>query len=146
MIANIWEIMPYEGVGKLKFGASCDEIIRLLESKYIVFQRGLSKTDVYHFIDLGILSYFNSKNKLEFMEFTKESKVEFDDISLFNDSFLNIVKKIEAKGYKAVKDTIGCDFESLGFGLYVPYDKVEAVSVYERDYYNLSSIKPVNDN
>ena len=48
----------------------------------------------------------------------------------------SVLNKLTELGHEPVDDESGYNFPRLGFGLYVPLEHIEAVSIYKRGYYD----------
>jgi hypothetical protein len=130
-----WEIIPFKGLGVLRFGMSRQEISILLNQTPHRFKKSflaLNETDSYD--TFGFHLYYDSNDLLEFIEAFNPCDVTFQGNSFLNLELSQAITMMENLGFTPTLDAEGC--KDVGFGLYAPIETVEGVSIYQRGYYD----------
>jgi hypothetical protein len=131
------QIFPFEGLGDLRFGSGRNSVRSQLLGEPQSFQKAPevgTTTDSYDM--LGFHLYYDSGDRLDFIEVFPPCDPIFSDIHLLDGQLNDILMRLENKGYKARFDDAAYFFDELGFALYAPYDELEAVSIFRRGYYD----------
>lgn len=133
------EILPFVGIGELRFGMSRESCRAKLEAPYESFSRaGRASPEVDSYDSIGMQLSFDSEGKLEFIELFLPSRPRFLDVDLLaGASYEGVTSELMSRGLHRIEDDVGCDFPDAGFGLYAPNQAIEAVSIYRRGYYGL---------
>ncbi|MBI5028896.1 MAG: hypothetical protein HZB51_00025 [Chloroflexi bacterium] len=130
------KLMPYEGLGNLRFSMSRDTIRSMLGDTFTSFKRtqeDLSPIDFYY--QLGLQLSYDANERLEFIEAIPPECIPiYDNIELMGD-LEGIIKRLTEIGYNSRYDKGGYFVDELGFALYAPMEKIEAVSIYRSGYY-----------
>lgn len=130
------EIVPFEKVGKLTFGLKREKVRELLGSNFKTFQKNLwsnQTTDDYSVF--GFHLYYTDDNKLEFVEMFPPARPIFRGINLLQENVQNTLETLKRFDSGPKVDETGYIFHQIGIGLYIEGDKLEAVSVFSKDYY-----------
>ena len=131
-----WRIMPHVGVGPLRFGMNRLEVRALLGANVSTFKKtpwSLTDTDAYN--DLGFHLYYDRADRLECVEAWGPSCIVYEDMPLVNGTTQETLEGLAKLGLIHGYDD-GYLFDTAGFALYAPGDKVEAVTVYRDGYYD----------
>ena len=132
-----WDIVPFEGLGPLRFGMARTEIRTLLPYRYREFAKviGTSQTtDAYD--DPGLHLYYDDGNQLEFIEAFEPADPVFEGIHVLSPDRGAVLEQLKGLGYHARYDDGGYFLDNLGFTLYAPGETIEAVSVFRKGYYS----------
>jgi hypothetical protein len=131
------KIIPYTSVGFLKLQMTSEEISAVLKEEPKRFRKhddDVSLSD--HYKKTGVLVYYNDHGTCNAIELVEGATPEINGIR-----FLNMPAKKAKKTLKEldpyindISDTFISN--SLGISLYIPYNKVESVLVFEKGYYN----------
>jgi hypothetical protein len=130
------EIEPFRGLGELTFGTSRDVCRAILGGQFESFARvggGGAETD--SFDALGLQLAFDEQDKLAFVEAFPPADIRYRGVRLLGE-LSEVTEELTTHGIVGKQDAVGYDFPEHGFGLYAPHEKVEAVSVYRRGYYD----------
>jgi hypothetical protein len=131
------KIIPYTSVGSLKLNATSRQISSELNEEPDRFQKNLEDTTLSdHYKKSGVLVYYKENGQCDSIELTEGTEPEINGIH-----FLNMTKKKAKKAiFELDAQTIDLDdtfiSKKLGVSLYLPYNKVETVMVFERGYYD----------
>ncbi len=134
---NKWEIMQYTGIGPLRFGFSRSSVRAELGDDFSEFRKSvdsINSTDEYS--RLGMHLYYDSNNKLEFIECFSPCPIHYRGVSLLGKEFEVVLKELEDLGLSARHDDYVCYFDDVGFALYVSGEVVDGASVYRKGYYD----------
>jgi hypothetical protein len=131
-----WNIIPFVGMGDLRFGIPRLEVRSFLGNDFQSFLKygETRETDAYN--GLGLHLYYNVNDRLEFIEAFAPCRPEYQGIQLLNQKLDAVLKQLRSIGFDARYDDEGYFFDQLGFALYVPHSSIEAVSVYRQGYYD----------
>jgi hypothetical protein len=136
MLLDRWEIIPYSGVGSLRFGLSRSEARSLLEGTPSTFRQGpyaISDTDAYE--ELGLHLYYDSDDLLRCIMAFGAGPIHYESIMLLKRPLEEVVEDLARLGLSPRYDDEGYWFHDVGFVVYSPESTVEAVTVYRRGYY-----------
>lgn len=131
-----WEIIPFEGLGNLRFGMKRLRVRDLLGDEYDSFRKGASSqlTDAYN--RLGLHLHYDAEDRLEFIEAIPPRCIPvYHGVELMDD-LATVFRRLAKLGYEPRYDNEGYLFDELGFALYAPMETVEGVSAYRRGYYD----------
>jgi len=128
-----YEIKSYQGIGNINFGEDRSEIRNKL-GLYKEFKKSkFSKNTTDDFRIFHV--FYSAENKVNAVEFFPESNLKFCNISLFANSYKEIINQIEDSNIE--EDETGIIFKTLGFSLFSPNkDKIESILVFEKGYYD----------
>lgn len=134
---DLQSIIKFEGLGDIRFGMNRNDIRVLLQKKYKTFSRaGNDVPEIDSYDILGLQLNYDDKDKLEFIEAVHPSNPMYDGVTFLSRQAESIQKEMANKGVETIQDDVGYDFPDLGFGIYVREDKIEAVSIYRKGYYD----------
>jgi hypothetical protein len=132
------EITPFEKIGSLAFGMKREKVREILGPDFTTFQKSpweVNTTDNY--VALGLHLYYTEHDELEFVEMFSPAKPIFMGVNLFEDdgNTFRLLRKLDPD---PSTDGASYIFHKIGIALYVE-DKLEAVSVFPKDYYSSTS-------
>jgi hypothetical protein len=131
------KIVPYTSVGPLKLHMTTEEISAQLGEDPKRLRKHEDDEMLFdHYVKAGILVYYKGDGRSEAIELTDESNPEIEGIH-----FMNMPSKKAKKILNELDDDIieisdTWISKSLGISLYIPYNKVETVMIYEKGYYD----------
>jgi hypothetical protein len=140
----IYEIEPYVGVGPIRLGMTREEVhTTILEQRKPTMHRGREKPGDF-FPALGLFVDYRAPGSCEFVEFALSSPVS---PTLHNQAFLGQAYRLARAWFEAADPDLETDGAGLisrrfGIALYAgsaekePDEPVEAVAVFEKDYYD----------
>lgn len=130
------EIVPFESIGNLRFGEGRQVVRGRLGNGYTTFRKdvGESETDAYN--DNGLHLYFDSEDRLEFVEAFGNASPSFQGIKFLGRAIDEVADKLSAIGHAAVLDDVGLQCDSAGIGVTAPRGTVEGVAVFRKGYYD----------
>ena len=134
---NLADVVPFEGLGDLRFDTPRAAVRALLATDHRSFQKSpLSRqlTDAYD--TLGFHLYYDDEDRLEFIETFPPCDPTYRGIRLLKGSRQRVLQQLADLGHTASHEDEGYNFKQLGLVLYVPARKIEAVSLYRRGYYD----------
>lgn len=132
---NLQDIIPFSGLGDLRFGVSRATVHALLGNNFKSFRKSpYSTNDTDAYDELGFHLYYDNDDQLEYIETYPPCNPMYDGVSLFGKDTKALLQELSEMGYYPVDDDEGYNFEQLGFGLYIPDEKIEAVSIYRKGY------------
>jgi hypothetical protein len=85
---------------------------------------------------LGFHLFYDQDDELKFIEAFEPCEPYYDGVRLLGEETRSVLDELTESGHEPVEDGSGYDFPHLGFGLYVPLGRIEAVSIYRRGYYD----------
>lgn len=135
-MCNLIDIISYTKVGLLEFGMSMTKVHELLGDNFEQFHRGEGPLPTDHYVSLGQLISYDKDDRVEFIELVSPAYPSFKNAKLLHRPLEEVTNELAAMGYRAEKDDSGFDYPEIGFGLYVPHEKIEAISVYRQGYYD----------
>ena len=131
---DLRSVRSFEGLGDLRLGMSRATVRALLDTGFRPFVKGGVELDSYD--ALGFHLYYDQNEELEFIEAFEPCEPDYDGVRLLGDETPSVLNKLTELGHEPVDDESGYNFPRLGFGLYVPLEHIEAVSIYKRGYYD----------
>ena len=129
------EIKPYERVGTIKFGSN-RETVRKDNGNFKEFRKSrFSKNSTDDFSSFHV--FYSEDDRVEAVEFFRESNLYFHDIQLFTQSYGDLKTRLNALDSNNTEDESGIIYKSLGLSVYSPDGKqVESILVFEKGYYD----------
>ena len=129
------EIKPYERVGTIKFGSN-RETVRKANGNFKEFRKSrFSKNSTDDFSSFHV--FYSEDDRVEAVEFFRESNLYFHDIQLFTQSYGDLKTRLNALDSNNTEDESGIIYKTLGFSVYSPDGKqVESILVFEKGYYD----------
>ena len=129
------EIKPYERVGTIKFGSN-RETVRKDNGNFKEFRKSrFSKNSTDDFSSFHV--FYSEDDRVEAVEFFRESNLYFHDIQLFTQSYGDLKTRLNALDPNNTEDESGIIYKTLGFSVYSPDGKqVESILVFEKGYYD----------
>jgi hypothetical protein len=134
MMSERWNIMPYVGVGPLKFGLSRAVARSLVEGTPSTFRQNQyaeSDTDAYEELHL----YYDSKDTLKCIMGYGSSPIHYDNVILMDRSLRDVLDELTTLGLRARYDDEGHWVDDAGFVIYAQDNTVKAITVYRKGYY-----------
>lgn len=131
-----WDIIPFIGVGRLRFGLTRSHARSLLGTGVSAFRKGphaSTETDGYD--ALGLHLHYDAKDRLECIEAWGSCPISYKDASLLNTSVQEVLQRLADLGLSSRYDD-AYFLDDGGFVLYAPDDVVKAVTVYRKGYYD----------
>lgn len=107
-----WNIVPYVGMGPIKFGMNPDEVSEILGPSKSVTTRGVTLREL-RAIDMPMIRYRDNK-VTEIEAFNKVKNVILDDVNIFDDDGRRILRALETKNNGAKIYVGAVMFETLG--------------------------------
>ena len=129
------EIEPYERVGNIKFGSE-RETVRKDNGNFKEFRKSrFSKNSTDDFASFHV--FYSEDDRVEAVEFFRESNLYFHDIQLFSQSYGDLKTRLNALDSNITEDESGIIYTTLGFSVYSPDgEQVESILVFEKGYYD----------
>lgn len=129
------EIEPYEKVGNIKFGSE-RETVRKDNGNFKEFRKSrFSKNSTDDFSSFHV--FYSEDDRVEAVEFFRESNLYFHDIQLFSQSYSDLKARLNALDSNITEDESGIIYKTLGFSVYSPDgEQVESILVFEKGYYD----------
>lgn len=131
-----WTIAPYQGVGSLSFGMSRSQVREILGENVESYDKTSTAQDIDSFDTLGIHAYYDSHDKLEFVELFAPCDPDFAAFTLIGKRVLKIVDELASIGCTCRRDEPSYFVDDSGFALFVEDEIVVAVSVFRKGYYD----------
>jgi hypothetical protein len=131
-----WDIVPYSGVGPLRFGLDRSAVRLLLGDGLSTFKKGTNasnETDAYN--SLGLHLYYDDTDALECVEAFDGCSISYQDVKLLNENIQDTLKMLAVGGLSSRYDD-GYFFDEPGFALFAIDNVVKAVTVYRRGYFD----------
>ena len=130
-----WEIHPHRGVGVLTFGQSRSEMRTLLGPPTRSFRKvPFAVTDTDAFNSLGLHVYYDPDYRVESVDAFEPSTVSLDGIAFVARPVDEVVREMEAKGFRHNSLT----FEDAGIALFEEDGIVRCVTIFPRGYFDLN--------
>jgi len=126
-------IQPFVGLGWLRFGQPRQETRRLLIDSPASFLKAASKV-VDEYRDIGLHLYFDSEDKLEFIEAFAPSNPTFRGVPFLGRNAESVRSDLAALGVSCKSDEAGFDCPEVGVGATSDDEVVVGVAVYRRGY------------
>lgn len=130
-----WEINPFIGIGVLTFGMLRKEVHSHIGSNFTTFLRYGTVSVTEAFSELGLHLDYDSDERLTFIETFPPCVPTYRGVYFFDRDIQLVLANLQDLGYQSTYEHQGYTFETLSFVLYVPFEKIEAVSVYSKGYY-----------
>lgn len=129
------EIEPYERVGNIKFGSE-RETVRKDNGNFKEFRKSrFSKNSTDDFASFHV--FYSEDDRVEAVEFFRESNLYFHDIQLFSQSYSDLKARLNALDSNITEDESGIIYKTLGFSVYSPDgEQVESILVFGKGYYD----------
>lgn len=131
-----FEIIPYVGVGSLKFGMEKAEVRNYFNNQFQEFKKTpFSETFSDNFGCCHVL--YNKEDTLEAIEFIKETEVMFFGNNILDKPFLEVKALFEGFDDSLSYSDTGFTSFKYGVGVYVPIDlnrPVDSVIVFDKKY------------
>jgi hypothetical protein len=135
MTADNWDIIPYEGLGSLRFGMTRAEVRSLLGKQFKSFHKGrLASTLTDAYSELGLHLEYDKDDRLRCIEAIASCPVSFNGVALLKRHLDEVLRDCASLGSVPRVDD-GYFFDGAGFALYVLEDVVKAVTIYRKGYY-----------
>lgn len=135
-----FEIVPYVGVGSIKFGMKREEVRKCFENRFEEFKKTVfseTSTD-----DFGCCHVFYKKqDTCEAIECFEEANVTMDGKKIIGMPYIEIKAMFEKIDNSLVLNDAGFTSFKFGIGVYAPFaqdepgEPVESVIVFEKGYY-----------
>ncbi len=131
---NTLNILPFEGLGDLRFGMLRTDVHSLLGEDFDRVSEG-QPADMEVYDSIGLHLDYDKDDKLVFIEAVPPCNPIYTDIQLLRGTYQAVLTKLAKLGHTAVCDDQAYNFGELGFSLYVP-SQLEGVSIYRQGYYD----------
>lgn len=131
-----WEIRPFEGVGRLLFGMTRQEVQAALGQMPRSFKKAPSEqqlTDAYD--AAGLYAYFDGDDRLEYVELTDPRSVSFRGEHLFGLAAQSAEDRMRALHVDVARNDEGFDCLEIGVSVYAPSARIEGVGVGRKRYF-----------
>lgn len=130
-------IKPFIGLGDLRFGMEREEVRLLLGNIYKAFSReDRISLDVDYYVNTGLQLNYDANDELEFIEALIPANPCYRGLSFIGRSSEDAIRDIVGMGFFVTSDDVGYFFYELGFAFYAPHEKVEAISIFRKGYYD----------
>jgi hypothetical protein len=135
-------IEPYKSFGAIQLGVTREQVRSSISSKVEAFQKWGSETLTDHFVELGILVYYDKDDRCEAIEVAEPSVPSFQGQHFVGRPFSHVREWFEKNDPETKVDPAGLTSLKFGVGIYAPgalkdpVDPVEGVMVFEKDYYD----------
>jgi hypothetical protein len=134
---DYWNIIPYAGVGVLRFGTSRSEARSLLNNTPpSTFRRGpyaAADSDAYN--DISLHLDYDFDDHLQCIMAFGSCPIFYENTSFLNRPLRDVLADLAKVGLSSQYDDEGYWFHDAGFVLYAPDNIVKAVTVYRKGYY-----------
>ncbi len=143
-----FEIHSHVGAGPIHFGMPRDQVRSLISvpfsSRIRASQMRTSESELpYDFFEsLGVFVNYKPPGRVEALEFAAPAEAIFDGCNLLSLSFSAALALLKSHDDAITAKAAGCTSYKFGLGVYAtfardyPNDPVEAVIVFEREYYD----------
>jgi hypothetical protein len=126
-----FEIIPYKGVGPIRFSMNRNQVSQALNTKPKKFKKTPSSiADAFDFI--GVHVFYDKLNKCEYIELSGGSGVTFKGQKLFKKG-VNFLKSLSKKIKADEKNSL--IFEDLGISITYSGNKIKSIGVFKKGYY-----------
>ena len=130
-----WEVLPFDGLGPLRFGMTAVDVEGALGVAPIRFKKGESEEPTLAFNSLGVHAYFDDDGILNFIEVFSPCRVWFRGLELIGSDSATLRSSLAESGFTVRADGQGgCWVDSAGFALFAPNEIVEGISAFIRGY------------
>lgn len=113
------EVIPGTGLRIASFGESRAQLRDRL-GDFRSFRRGEADNLIDHFPSEGLLLGFDDEDRLNFIEATALSAVEYSGVILVNRPFGEVITDLRNSEVEVLVDSSGAVLVGLGIGLYTP--------------------------
>jgi hypothetical protein len=136
-------IIPYIGVGPIRFGMSRNEVRQMVGHPAKPFLKGpdaIIPTDAFD--DIGLHVFYKKDDTCEAIEMFLAADPTFEGKHLIERPFDRVLDWLQKFDDSLDVDNTGATSKKCGIGIYAPNceespsDPVEAVIVFERGYYD----------
>jgi hypothetical protein len=137
MQSTNWEIIPYVGIGDIRFGMTRQEARVILGQNVTSFRKGpfaQSETDAYR--ELNVHLHYNSDDRVECVEGFGHCEVSYDDVLFLGSHVAEVVDQLVALGLQARYLDGFHVVDELGVALSGAEGIVDVVTVYSREAYD----------
>jgi hypothetical protein len=137
------EILPYRGVGRLRFGMTVEQVRRIVPATARPFIKGPGShhpTDAFD--DLGLHVFYRESGKCEAIELAAPARPTLKEKALVAIPFSAVKQFLSGLDSQLEIDESGLTSYSLGLAVYCPgheedpTEPVQGVFVFERGYYD----------
>lgn len=136
MDETTWKIIPFEGIGPLRFGMDADQVRDLLGNPNTFKRNEFSGGVTDAFREIGVFAEYDASDTLILVEAASPCTPIFQGIRLAG-SVEEVVQALADAGHEGKQDDVGYSYDLYGFGLYAPsFEEIEGVSVFSEDYYD----------
>jgi hypothetical protein len=132
-----WEIVPYVGVGNLRFGQVRANARAVVGDEFSTFRKGpFATNDTDAFDKFGLHLFYDSNDCLESIDAFGPTEVKFHGLHLVGRNVDAVLAELEKLGF-----FLRCDDDAYvcvkgGFSLYCDNNLVKAVTVFRRGYHD----------
>jgi len=130
-----WDIIPYAGVGPIRFGMTRAEVRLLLGDGLSVIKKWPYREETDAYKEIGLHLEYDAKDRLECIEVWGSCPIHYKGAALLNASIQEVLERLANLGLSPRYDD-GYFLDDGGFALYAPDDVVTAVTVYKKGYYD----------
>ena len=130
MIAILWTIRSFEGVGPLSFGLTRADVRSILNEAPRSFRKvtwAQSLTDDYPSHCLH--AYFDSNDRLEFIEFYEPARISFRGETFFGRAYVDVERTLRNWDPDIRTDRVGLVSCKFGISIYVE-DRIQGVGAF----------------
>jgi hypothetical protein len=138
-----FEIVPFAGLGDVKFGMSPQEVRHLMGTSFKSFKRTPQATfpaDVY--ATVGLFFYYDSAGALEAIEFAAPANPTVNGIELLGRELAELVSELSSLGEHIEADADSAIANGMGVSVRAPLAKdagrahVDSALAFRRGYYD----------
>jgi hypothetical protein len=137
------EIKPYEGIDKLRFGMTNQEIRKKNDFKVMGFSKIKSDTMLSDkILGKGIHIHYDYENRCEAIEFGVPSNPTYNGIHFIGVPFIEVKEKFIKLDSKVEIHETGFTSYKYGIGVYVSslkeseHEPIEGVIIFKKGYYD----------
>ena len=131
-----YDIRPFVGIGELKFGETREALRERLGATVKPFLKCKTGPLVDAYDSFGLHLYFDSQDRLEFIETFVPAMTTFAEIHLLGLEVEEANRLLSEIGCSGEPIDVGYQYDNEGFCLYAPLSIVLAVSAFRRGYYD----------
>lgn len=123
-------LIPYVGVGAIKFGESREEVRKNLGT-YKEYKKNKFSTNTLD--DFGFCQvFYNAMNKVEAVEMYRNVGLVYDNVNLFLLDKPQLLRVFQADGIN--EDEYGINVPSLGLSIALTVDMPDSILAYQKGY------------
>jgi len=130
---------PFIGIEYIKFGSDRSDVNISINSDSEVFTRNeIAENSTDYYKDLGFFVEYDSNNKCEAIEFTKDSGLLYEGRNLFDLSYSKLRTIYDSiSNEMEEEDKLGCTYHDLGFAVSksTEDDNIESVLIFSKNYW-----------